>query len=88
MRNAYRDELEAAQARADALDRENQMLRAKLADHEPRVVVSGTVSPITIRVIALFTATLAVMVAPRFPTGGVLLFAAAALLALIAASER
>jgi len=88
MRNAYRDELEAAQARADALERENEALRAKLSTPRTVTRVVPEVSATTLRVVSLFSATLGVMVVQLTAAGGVMLLAAALVLFLFSVEAR
>lgn len=88
MRNAYRDELEAAQARADALERENQALRAKLVAPATTTRAVREVSATTLRVVSLFSATLGVMVVQLTAAGSVMLLAAAAVLFLFSVEAR
>ena len=87
MRNAYRDDLEAAQARADALERENAALRARLAG-QAAPPSRSEVSPTTLRMLSLFTATLGVMVVQLTAAGSVLLLAAAAVMFLFSVDAR
>lgn len=53
-------------------------------DDDRIIIASRNVSPITVRIVAVFTALLGVMIAALAPTAGALVFAAGALLALSA----
>ncbi|MBV8763059.1 MAG: hypothetical protein JO257_37580 [Deltaproteobacteria bacterium] len=88
MRNAYRDELEAAQARADALERENRELRGKLEPHIAVVPAPSEVSPVTLHVLATFAAIVGMMLMRLAPTAGMFLFAGGAVLFVVAQTTR